>query len=113
MTGAMGREFRLRIEERANTLLLRIAGEFDLAGVGPVEAALDRALSAPARNVVFDLREVSFLDMAGLMTLMRFNERSRGRSVDVGVVPPAGLARRVFTLTRAGVELTMLDHPPL
>ena len=103
--------FQLTVRRGAATLLLRVAGEFDLATVGAVEAALDR-LRALTRHVVFDLRDVSFLDLAGLMTMIRANERSHNAPFDVQIVPPVGLARRVFTLTRAGSELTMLDRPP-
>jgi anti-anti-sigma factor len=103
--------FRLTVEEDSATLVLRLHGDFDLLTMGRVEVALD-AIRKLTRHVVFDLREVSFLDMAGLMTLMRANERARSEPFDVKVVPPAGLANRVFTHTRAGSELTMLAKPP-
>jgi anti-anti-sigma factor len=99
------------VEEGGTTLLLRVAGEFDLASVGRVEAALGH-LRSVTRHVVFDLRDVSFLDLAGLMTLIRATERSKRARFDVQIVPPHGLASRVFTLTRASSELTMLDRPP-
>jgi anti-anti-sigma factor len=102
-------DFRLRVKRRTTTCLLQLAGEFDICSTGRVQAALDGALRAVTRRVVFDLREVTFLDMAGLMTIIRANERSRTELFDLQVVPPAGLARRVFTLTRVGNELTMLD----
>ena len=104
-------DFRLSVEDGGTTLLLRVAGEFDLACVGRVEAALGH-LRAVTRHVVFDLRDVSFLDLAGLMTLIRATERSKRARFDVQIVPPDGLASRVFTLTRASSELTMLDSPP-
>jgi anti-anti-sigma factor len=105
-------DFRLTVERRPATLLLRLAGDFDLAAIGRVEAALDPPEWRGIRNVVFDLRGVDFLDMAGLMTVMRANERSRDGAFDVQVVPPIGIASRVFGLTRAGSELTMLDRVP-
>ena len=103
--------FRLTVEEDAATLLLRVHGDFDLLTIGQVELALD-TIRELTRHVVFDLREVSFLDMAGLMTLMRVNDRSQREPFDVKVVPPAGHANRVFTHIRAGSELTMLENAP-
>lgn len=48
----------LAVEESDSTLRLRLAGDFDLAAVGPVEHALDRLRQVPApRRVVFDLGE--------------------------------------------------------
>ena len=105
-------DFRMTVENGADTVLLRLAGEFDLATIGGVEASLERALRQKTRHVVFDLRKVSFIDLAGLMTLIRLNERSRQAEFDVKVVAPSGLASRVFTLTRAGAELTMVERLP-
>ena len=66
--------------------------------IGRVEDTLERAMRAMTRHVVFDLRNVTFLDLAGLMTLLRANERSRDALFDVQLIPPEGLASRVFTL---------------
>jgi anti-anti-sigma factor len=105
-------ELRLRVERRATTLVLRLSGDFEWGGVGHVEEALDDAVRILTRHVIFDLREVSFLDVAALTALLRANERSRSESFDVCVVPPRGRARRVFTLTRAGAMLTLADQMP-
>jgi anti-anti-sigma factor len=106
------RALSVEVEERNATLLLRVTGEFDCAGVGPVEAALERISTAVTRRVVFDIRGLSFLDAAGLRTILRANERARTEPFDVVVVRPQGLANRVFTLTRAGEQLKMVDRPP-
>jgi anti-anti-sigma factor len=99
----------LGVEESDTTLLLQLAGEFDLAAVGPVEHALDRLSSAPKpRRVVFDLRGLTFLDLAGLRTILRADARGRAEAFEVVVVRPRGTANRGFTLTRAGEELSMV-----
>jgi anti-anti-sigma factor len=90
---------------------LRLSGEFDLAGVGQVENALDRVFQAPAtRRIVFDLCRLRFLDVAGLSTILRADQRARAAAVELIVVRPRGPANRVFTLTRAGAELNMADE---
>ena len=92
-------------------MYLRLMGEFDLAAVGRVENALDRVLQAPTtRRIVFDLRRLQFLDAAGLRTILRANERARAEAFELVVVRPRGTANRVFTLTRAGLELSMVDE---
>ena len=102
--------FCLRVEELGNTVQLHLTGEFDLAGVGRVEAALERVSGEHTRHVVFDLTDLSFLDSAGLHTILRANERARSAGFDVVVVRPRGLANRVFTLTRAGQQLKLVDQ---
>ena len=101
----------LSVEQDGATLTLRLTGGFDRAGVRRVEAALERA-AAHVRRVVIDLRGVSFLDLAGLKTILRAQERSCSEQFDVVVVRPRGLINRIFTLTRAGERLTLVDQPP-
>jgi anti-anti-sigma factor len=102
----------LAVEESDSTLLLRLGGDFDLAGVGAVENALDRLSQAhPPRRVVFDLRGLAFLGTAGLRTILRTDARGRATAFEVVVVRPRGRADRIFTLTRAGERLSMVDQP--
>ena len=102
----------MTVEESDSTLLVRLAGDFDLAGVGPVENALDRLSRTPVlRRLVFDLRGLTFLDISGLHTILRAHARGRAEAFEVEVVRPRGLANRVFTLTQAGKQLGMVDEP--
>ena len=103
--------FAMQVEEQGSTLLVRLRGELDRACIARVEVALEH-VSRFTRRVVFDLRRLSFLDVAGLKTILRANERARTQPFDVVVVRPQGLASRVFTLTRAGERLTVVDHIP-
>jgi anti-anti-sigma factor len=76
----------------------------------PFENALDRAFrGATSRRIVFDLRWVTFLDAAGLGTILRAHERARAAALELVLVRPLGTANRVFTLTRAGQELNLVD----
>ncbi len=102
--------FALEVEEFGATLHLRLIGEFGLECIGRVEAALERVSDEHTRQVVLDLRELSSLDSAGLHTILRANERARIAAFDLVVVRPRGLANRVFTLTRAGEQLKLVDQ---
>ena len=100
------------VEESDATLHVRLAGEFDLAGAPLVEKALNRLSRAPVlRRVVFDLRAVSFLDLAGVRTVLRADARGRAGDFEVVVVRPRGTASRIFTLTRVGEQLNVVNEP--
>jgi anti-anti-sigma factor len=104
--------FDLAVEEWDSALRLRLVGEFDLAVVGRVEDVLDRVLQGPVtRRVVLDLRGLVFLDAAGLRTILSANERARAGGFELAVVRPRGMANRIFTLTHAGRELSIVDEP--
>jgi anti-anti-sigma factor len=102
----------LAVDESDSTLRLRLTGEFDGAGVGSVEHALDRLSEAPVpRRVIFDLRGLAFLGLAGLRTILQADARGRAEAFEVVVVRPQGTANRVFTLTPAGKRLSVIDEP--
>jgi anti-anti-sigma factor len=105
--------FQLAVEEQGCTVFLRPLGEFDVAAVARVENALGRVFEGTATSrVVFDLRRLTFLDSVGLRTLLRANERARAGARELVVVRPRGTAGRIFTLTRVGEELRMVDDEP-
>jgi anti-anti-sigma factor len=102
----------LAVDESDNILCLRLTGDFDVAGVGPVEHALNRLCVGPApRRVVFDLRDLAFLSLAGLRTILRTDVQGRAEAFEVVVVRPRGTANRIFTLTGAGERLSIIDEP--
>jgi anti-anti-sigma factor len=104
--------FQLSLEESGERSHLRLVGEFDRAAVGRVERALDHVFRAPpSEQVVIDLRLLTFLDTAGLFTLLRTHDRARACAFELVVARPRGIANRVFTLTRAGEVLRMVDDP--
>jgi len=103
-----GQSFRLTVKQLGAELYLSLTGDFDVACVGRVEAALKRISAARTSRVIFDLRRVDFMDSAALRTILRANDRARSASFDLVVVRPRGLANRVFTLTRAGRQLRLV-----
>ena len=104
-----GGAFGIRVEEQGSSLLLHLSGELDWACIGRVEAALERASETHIRQVILDLEQLEFMDSAGLLTILRANDRARAEQYELVVVRPRGLANRVFTLTRASKQLTLVD----
>ena len=103
--------FEIRVEEQGSTLVLHLSGEFDWACIGSVEAALERVSETGVEGVILDLQELEFMDSAGLRTILRAHDRARLERFELVVVRPRGLANRVFTLTRASKQLTLVDGP--
>jgi anti-anti-sigma factor len=105
-------QFQLTVDESAARSHLRLVGEFDRTAVGQVERALEHVFRAPpTQQVVIDLRLLTFVDTAGMLALLRAHDRARARIFELVVVRPRGIANRVFTLTRAGEALSMVDEP--
>jgi anti-anti-sigma factor len=86
-------------------------GEIDLATVDYVHAQIDAARTE-ARLVFLDLREVTFIDSAGVRLVL---ESSRELAADGGelvVVRGPAEVRRVFDLVGLDGRVAMVDEPP-
>ena len=104
-------DFACDIELHGSTLILRLTGEFDLLGVGPVEAALD-PLPDGVERVVMVLSRLAFLDASGLGTVLRAADRADAGEFELLVVRPRGPVNRVFTVTRTDRRLKMVETSP-
>lgn len=103
--------FTLEARWRDGTLCLSMEGALDWPVVGELWSALDRYWPGHAEHLVLDLAEIAFLDDSGLRALLEADRRGRACNCDVTIVRPRGSAQRVFTLTRAGQSLAMVDAP--
>lgn len=93
-----------------STLLLSLAGEFDVAAAGQVERALERGCELPIEHIVFDLSALTFIDITGLKVILKTHGVAQAQGIDVTVVRPRGLVNRIFTLTRAAETLEIVDR---
>ena len=84
------------------TARFTLQGELDLATIGPVRAAVDEALEAGAKQVVFDLSNVAFLDSSALALFSQTALR-----VGVTIEQPSDLVRRTIEITGLASLLTV------
>jgi len=100
----------LDIETKQDTLVVRPSGEVDL-GVADyfrntVENALDRER---ARNLVFNLSRISFIDSSGLGVLLGRYKRVIRNGGKTFIVSPQPQVRRVLDLS--GILRVMIEFP--
>jgi anti-anti-sigma factor len=100
-------EFSVSRRHVGDAIVVAPAGEIDLATIDALQAAMDAA-AAEAGGVVLDLREVTFIDSAGLRLVLH-SSRAIG---DFSVVRGPREVQRVFDLVGLDDRLTMLDRPP-
>lgn len=85
----------IAIERSAGVTFVALSGEFDLANVPRLEAAL--ANVAFDETVVVDLANVTYVDSTLLNALVRRHKKAQAPFVVI--VPSASPVRRIFTLT--------------
>lgn len=85
--------------EEAGTLVASISGELDLSNTGQVRSVIEKALTPDTRELVFDVRELAFMDSSGIALLAALAQR----------VSHAELRYPSRSVTRL-IELTALDQ---
>lgn len=91
---------RLNLDDRAG-LVVRLAGELDLATVGELAAPLKDLMAREPQPLVLELDELTFADSSGIAVLIRLANRferleTRGAAPSVRrVIEVLGLADRV------------------
>jgi anti-sigma B factor antagonist len=103
-------DFTCEVTHADGCATVRPAGELDMATVELVEAPLRDVTSLGFREVVLDLRGLTFLDSTGISLLVRWQRLARGDGFRFGIV--MGDERILRPLEITGV-LGVLDvvHP--
>jgi anti-anti-sigma factor len=83
------------VEGPAAPKVIALAGDLDVASVRDVAAELSEAVGDTSRDVVVDLRHVTFMDSTGLGALVQAQKRMRrqGRDLTLRLVPEGPVAR--------------------
>ena len=87
------------------------AGELDLAASARLARTLEEALHH-ARLVVLDLRELTFMDSAGLHAIIDAGVRARHERHRLMLVRGPAQVLRLFALTGTGQDVEILDLDP-
>ena len=101
--------FSARAERRDGAAVVVVGGELDLAAVDTLRTVLARP-EAQADTLVFDLRDVTFIDSSGLSVIVASHQRlraSQGRFAVVVSRPSA--VQRLFELCGLTETLTITD----
>jgi anti-anti-sigma factor len=96
---------------QGDTELVRVHGELDVATVPSLESAMTTVLAGGARSVVLDLRDLEFIDVAGLRLALRLEGMAQLKGVRFALVRGPLSVQRVFELTGMGRFVPVIDDP--
>jgi anti-anti-sigma factor len=103
--GELGIETRVERE----VTVIELSGEFDLAAVPQFEAALRKAETGGVDVVLVDLNGLEFMDSSGLRALVMADQRARGASRRLAIVPGPPVVKRVFEITQLDERLDLVE----
>lgn len=92
---------------------IRLGGELDLQSARELAPALSEAVGDTSRNVLIDLRDVTFLDSTMLGALARAASRmsNQGRRLTL-VRTPGGAVDRLLELSGTASGFDVVSEPP-
>ena len=102
--------FSVRIVTARDLAFVHPAGELDLAAVPELEAAIGGALDGH-KQLVVDLRDVTFLDTEGLKSLIEGARVAAERHVTFRLVRGRRSVERIFDLTGTRSRFEFVDGP--
>ena len=98
-------DFRVVVSEHAAGTMVVPEGELDVATAHELEAVL----AMQSGKVVVDLRELSFIDLAGLRMLLEADARSRQNGMKLCFIP-GPTVRRLFELAELPDRLAYVEQ---
>lgn len=93
-------QLAIEIKREAESVVVSLLGELDLATVETFERRLREAESAHPARLVVDLGTLAFMDSTGLQTLLRAAERAHSSEYELALRRGPHQVQRVFELTR-------------
>ena len=99
--------FSVDVRREGGALVVAPSGEIDLATVGRVRQALND--KGKAGVVVLDLREVSFIDSAGLQLVLEEHRRAARDGFELRIRRGPSNVQRLFVMTGLSRHLLWAD----
>ena len=100
-------EFHVVVSENAGGTVVVPVGDLDL----DTARALEAVLATQSGPVVLDLRELSFIDLAGLRSLMDADARSRQDGMNLRFIPGPKV-QRLFEIAKLPDPLAYVEPRP-
>ena len=104
-------EFSLESGRDGSILHLRPVGELDLVAAYELEKAAEEIDGHEIKQVVIDLRGLTFIDSTGLHTLVRAASRARRQDCQLVIVRAPVEMERVFAMTGTYEGMVVVDTP--
>ncbi|HET6550475.1 MAG TPA: STAS domain-containing protein [Solirubrobacter sp.] len=96
-------DLRLRSDVSGARVDVTVGGELDMAAAFKLETELDGLLAAPdTQAVVLDLADVTFIDSAGLGSLLAIRERAKQLGIELAIARVSDRVQRILEATGLG-----------
>lgn len=110
--GSGSGSLEIGLSQADGACLVRLTGEFDLAGVDGFERKLEGEPGPEEDTLVLDLSELTFIDSSGLRAVVMVDHRVRAEGKRCVIVRGPERVERVLDLTGLSERLELVDRFP-
>jgi anti-anti-sigma factor len=110
--GSRSGSLEIAVSQADGARLVRLTGEFDLAGVDGFERKLQGEPGSREDTLVLDLSGLTFIDSSGLRAVVMVDHRVRAEGKRCLIVRGPERVERVLELTGVGERLELVDRFP-
>jgi anti-anti-sigma factor len=96
---AISPEFFCDVRPDRERVIVAVGGELDFGAAPQLAATVDELLDVGFGRIVVDLRPLTFLDSAGVHTLISAADSAERRRCALSLVPGSRNVQRIFKLT--------------
>jgi anti-anti-sigma factor len=105
------KDFTFAADPRDDTVVVKLAGQFDMAATFTLEPELERLTRETASSaLVVDMDGVEFMDSSALGLLLATRQRLQSEDIRFVVANPSPPVRRLVELTGAADALSIDQH---
>jgi anti-sigma B factor antagonist len=105
--------FELRSTQEGSTAIITLSGDFDMSAKGQFEEALLGIDTERTKRVVVDLRNVTFIDSAGLGMILKGSSACRDLGLAYALVRGPENVQHLLELTALSLSIPIVDEPPV
>jgi anti-sigma B factor antagonist len=99
-------EFDVSVERLAETAIVRVSGELDIATTPTLRDVLE-GLSGPCDRVILDLSSLRFMDSTGIRLAVTEHQRATADGFDFVIAGAEGNVMKILRLTGLDVVLPL------
>lgn len=99
------------VRQGEDRVVLGLHGELDLLGAPMLEEEIAKAEANAPGIVVLDLRDLQFVDSAGLRVILAAHERSQREGKEFALTPGSEQVQRLFTIAGVSEHLRIIGSP--
>ncbi len=103
--------FDLRVVRQDGRMHVVPSGELDIVTAPQLEQVISEATSEPVRELVLDLRELTFMDSTGLRTLAQASQKTQRAGTTLSIWRGPHQIERVLEISGLGPLLPLADAP--